>query len=107
LIELLFFIRIARLKCADGRSFEFALPLSFRFFLLQAHYRKEQVFTDEAMAAADRGYRCLLVEDGCGAASARLHDASCENFQRLLGRVASADAVLGELEVALRPPRGD
>ena len=60
-----------------------------------------------ARDAADRGYRCLLVEDGCGAASARLHDASCENFQRLLGRVASADAVLGELEVALRPPRGD
>jgi len=60
-----------------------------------------------ARDAADRGYRCLLVEDGCGAASARLHDASCENFQRLLGRVASADAVLGELEATLRPPRGD
>ena len=60
-----------------------------------------------ARDAADRGYRCLLVEDGCGAASARLHDASCENFQRLLGRVASADAVLEELEIALRPPRGD
>jgi len=60
-----------------------------------------------ARDAADRGYGCVLVEDACGAASARLHDASCENFQRLLGRVASADAVLGELEVFLRPPRGD
>ena len=36
------------------------LPLSFRFFFLQAHYRKQQAFTDEAMAAADRGYRRLL-----------------------------------------------
>jgi cysteinyl-tRNA synthetase len=36
------------------------LPLSFRFFLLQAHYRKQQVFTPEAIAAADRGYRRLL-----------------------------------------------
>jgi cysteinyl-tRNA synthetase len=36
------------------------LPLSFRFFLLQAHYRKQQVFSDDAMAAADRGYRRLL-----------------------------------------------
>ena len=45
-----------------------------------------------ARDAADRGYRCLLVEDGCGAASQRLHDASCENFQRLLGRVAPSAA---------------
>jgi cysteinyl-tRNA synthetase len=36
------------------------LPLSFRFFLLQAHYRKQQVFTPDAIAAADRGYRRLL-----------------------------------------------
>jgi nicotinamidase-related amidase len=50
-----------------------------------------------ARDAADRGYRCLLVEDGCGAASQRLHDAACENFQRLLGRVASSAAVMEEL----------
>ena len=36
------------------------LPLSFRYFLLQAHYRKQQNFHDEAMEAADRGYRRLL-----------------------------------------------
>lgn len=53
-----------------------------------------------ARDAADRGYRCLLVEDGCGAASQRLHEAACENFQRLLGRVDSAVAVLRELGVA-------
>jgi biuret amidohydrolase len=54
-----------------------------------------------ARDAADRGYRCLLVEDGCGAASQRLHDASCENFQRLLGRVAPSAAVMDELAAAL------
>lgn len=54
-----------------------------------------------ARDAADRGYRCLIVEDGCGAASPRLHDAACENFRRLLGRVDSCDAVLAELEAAL------
>ncbi len=37
-----------------------SLPLSYRFFLLQAHYRKQQNFNLEAMAAADRGYRRLL-----------------------------------------------
>ncbi len=36
------------------------LPLSYRYFFLQAHYRKQQNFNDEAMAAADRGYRRLL-----------------------------------------------
>jgi nicotinamidase-related amidase len=59
-----------------------------------------------ARDAADRGYRCLLVEDGCGAASARLHEASCENFQRLLGRVAPAGIVLAELAAARPGPRG-
>lgn len=50
-----------------------------------------------ARDAADRGYECLLVEDGCGAATERLHEAACENFRRLLGRVAPAAAVLTEL----------
>ncbi len=36
------------------------LPLSFRYFFLQAHYRKQQHYHDEAMEAADRGYRRLL-----------------------------------------------
>jgi cysteinyl-tRNA synthetase len=36
------------------------LPLSYRYFFLQAHYRKQQTFTDEAIVAADRGYRRLL-----------------------------------------------
>ena len=55
-----------------------------------------------ARDAVDCGFRCLLVEDGCGAASQELHDASCRNFARLLGRVASSETVLAELEAALR-----
>ena len=58
-----------------------------------------------ARDAADRGFRCLLVEDGCGAASQRLHDAACENFQRLLGRVAASADVTAELAAALAPAR--
>jgi cysteinyl-tRNA synthetase len=38
------------------------LALSFRYFFLQAHYRKQQTFNDEAMAAADRGYRRLVAQ---------------------------------------------
>jgi biuret amidohydrolase len=51
-----------------------------------------------ARDAADRGFRCLLIEDGCGAASQALHDATCTNFARLLGRVASSAQVLAELD---------
>jgi biuret amidohydrolase len=53
-----------------------------------------------ARDAVDRGFRGLLVEDGCGAASQSLHDATCANFARLLGRVASSAQVLAELEGA-------
>jgi cysteinyl-tRNA synthetase len=35
-------------------------PLAFRYFFLQAHYRKQQTFTDDALQAAARGYRRLL-----------------------------------------------
>ncbi len=36
------------------------LPLAYRYFFLQAHYRKQQTFTDDAIEGADRGYRRLL-----------------------------------------------
>ncbi|PWU25087.1 MAG: cysteine hydrolase [Candidatus Rokuibacteriota bacterium] len=58
-----------------------------------------------ARDAADRGYRCLIVEDGCGAASQRLHEAACENFRRLLGRVESSATVMAELTSALARSR--
>ncbi len=50
-------------------------PLAFRYFFLQAHYRKQQTFTDEAMEAAATGYRRLLgqslaVKDAEGEADA-------------------------------------
>ncbi len=57
-----------------------------------------------ARDAADIGYKCIIVEDACGAASQRFHDAACENFQRLLGRVEKVDAVIEELEDALQTP---
>jgi biuret amidohydrolase len=58
-----------------------------------------------ARDAADRGFRCLLVEDGCGAASRQLHEAACQNFQRLLGRVDSSARVIAELDAARVPAR--
>jgi nicotinamidase-related amidase len=54
-----------------------------------------------ARDAADRGFKCVLVEDSCGAAKMAYHDAALVTFQRLFGRVASANEVMAEL----LPPR--
>ncbi|MAG30791.1 MAG: cysteine--tRNA ligase [Deltaproteobacteria bacterium] len=34
-------------------------PLAFRYFCLQAHYRQQQTFTDEAIGAAAKGFKRL------------------------------------------------
>jgi cysteinyl-tRNA synthetase len=52
------------------------LALSYRFFFLQAHYRKQQTFTDDAMAAADRGYRRLLASTAAARAASGEPDAT-------------------------------
>jgi len=42
-------------------------PLAYRYFFLQAHYRQQQKFTEEAIDAADTGYKrlCRAVVDVC------------------------------------------
>jgi cysteinyl-tRNA synthetase len=35
-------------------------PRAYRYWFLQAHYRQQQTFTDDALAAAAKGYRRLL-----------------------------------------------
>ena len=55
-----------------------------------------------ARDAADRGYRCVLVDDGCGAAREEFHQATLASFRRLFGQVATTGEVLAELEAGLR-----
>lgn len=50
-----------------------------------------------ARDAADRGYHALIVEDAVAEDRPDYHDWTLEQFQRLFGRVASTEAVLGEL----------
>lgn len=52
-----------------------------------------------ARDAADRGFHCVMVDDGCATGSQELHDASLRVFQRMLGRVETADAVVDELAI--------
>jgi len=57
-------------------------PLAFRYFFLQAHYRQQQVFSDEAIQSAATGY------------------------DRLVGVAASVRVAAGEVdEGRLAPPR--
>jgi nicotinamidase-related amidase len=51
-------------------------------------------------AAADLGYRCVAVEDACGAARPEYHEAALTNVRRQFGRVLTVDEVIGELELA-------
>ena len=58
------------------------LPLALRFFFLQAHYRKQQGYSSEALEAADRGYRRLLGQTAPARAAKGTADAArCEPWR--------------------------
>lgn len=54
-----------------------------------------------AFDASDRGYRTVLVEDGCAAIDPLLHGATMLIFSHLYGRVVSTDQVVAELAADL------
>jgi nicotinamidase-related amidase len=54
-----------------------------------------------ARDAADRGYKCILIDDACGANKEEYHSAALVTFQRGYGRVAVTDDILAELKAHL------
>ncbi len=66
-------------------------------YLLFAGVSTNMCVDGTARDAADRGYRCLLVEDALGAGKEEYHRAALINWQRLYGRVDSTEAVIAEL----------
>jgi nicotinamidase-related amidase len=54
-----------------------------------------------ARDAADKGFRCALIEDGCGASAQRYHDATMETFQRLFGKVKTANEIIEDLKAKI------
>jgi biuret amidohydrolase len=54
-----------------------------------------------ARDAADKGFRCALIEDGCGASAQRYHDATMETFQRLFGKVKTAKEIIEDLKAKI------
>lgn len=51
--------------------------------------------------AADKGFKCLIVEDACGADAPHTHQAALVVLQRLFGSVTTTDEVLAKLEARL------
>ena len=54
-----------------------------------------------ARDGADRGFRCAIIEDGCGASAQSYHDAALVTFQRLFGKVKSSQEVIRDLEARM------
>lgn len=50
-----------------------------------------------ARDAADRGYKCIMVEDACATVYMFMHQPTLYNFAALLGKVASTKEVIAEL----------
>ena len=51
-----------------------------------------------ARDAADRGYNCILVEDGCASYEEISHEMTLRSFARLFGKVMNTDDVISLLE---------
>jgi len=51
-----------------------------------------------ARDAADRGYGCVLVEDGCAEDEEDQHNATLKQFARIFGRVSTTAAIIEELQ---------
>jgi nicotinamidase-related amidase len=54
-----------------------------------------------ARDAADRGYKCVIVDDACATFTQEMHDAVLRTFGFLYGKVQRTDEVLAELDTAL------
>ena len=54
-----------------------------------------------ARDAADRGYHCIMLEDGCTTSEETLHNATLMHARRFMGRAETTDNVIKELSTAL------
>jgi cysteinyl-tRNA synthetase len=76
-------------------------PLAFRYFFLQAHYRQQQVFTDDAMEAAAKGYdRLVGAAAGVRAAEGPVDEAKLEPLRERF-RAAYRDDLNGPRALAV------
>lgn len=55
-----------------------------------------------ARDAADRGYNCFLVDDGCATKQGHLHEATMQNFELFFGKVVTTDEIIEQLSALLK-----
>lgn len=55
-----------------------------------------------ARDAADRGYNCFLVDDGCATKQGHLHEATMQNFELFCGKVVMTAEIIEQLSVLLK-----
>lgn len=65
--------------------------------LLFAGVSTDLCVDNTARGASDRGFNCVMLDDGCATGSQEIHDATLKVFQRSLGRVETVDTVISEL----------
>ena len=68
------------------KSYRGLPPLAFRYLFLQAHYRQQQTFSDEAMDAAATGYdrllaACVELRESTGAVDAARSEPLRQRFR--------------------------
>ena len=57
-----------------------------------------------ARDAVDRGYQCVIVEDGCASSEEIFHSATLMHFRERLGRVETTKDIIKELLRTLCSP---
>jgi len=55
-----------------------------------------------ARDAAEYGYNTVMIDDACAAAARTYHDATLQNFERLLGMVMNTDDAIAALQARFR-----
>jgi nicotinamidase-related amidase len=70
-------------------------------YLLFTGVSTDACVENTARDAVDRGYYCVMVEDGCAGNKKVFHDANLEHFRECSGRVETTEDLIKELSYAL------
>ncbi len=70
-------------------------------FLLVVGVSTHACVDTTARGAADRGYKCVMLEDAMTGSNKALDEATLQNFSRSFGRVARVDEILEEMRPLL------
>jgi nicotinamidase-related amidase len=85
----------------DSSSIDIVLRCWNVEFLVFAGVSTHACVDSTARAAADRGYKCVLLEDATAGASDYLHDAAIQNFGTVFGRVETTESIIDEIRTRL------